>query len=137
MKKIFILAVAAMAMTSCSTVLNTASVNDVDNKILAGAVADLEVSPQRVTYTYKTKASARRGGTKNCVRTAIHEALEANGGGDIMVQEEVTTVIRFALFGKRFKKVKSVTVSGYPAKYKNIKTIPQSSLIKGLEAGGK
>lgn len=45
MKKIFILAVAAMAMTSCSTVLNTASVNDVDNKILAGAVADLEVSP--------------------------------------------------------------------------------------------
>ena len=137
MKKIFILAVAAMAMTSCSTVLNTASVNDVDNKILAGAVADLEVSSQRVTYTYKTKASARRGGTKNCVRTAIREALEANGGGDIMVQEEVTTVIRFALFGKRFKKVKSVTVSGYPAKYKNIKTIPQSSLIKGLESGGK
>ena len=136
MKKLFILAVAAMAMASCST-FNTASVADVDNKILAGAVADLEVAPQRVTYTYKPTASVRRGGTKNCVRTAIREALDVNGSADILIQEEVTTIIRPALFSKSLKKVKSVTVSGYPAKYKNIKTIPQSSLIKGLEAGGK
>lgn len=137
MKRIIILSVTIMALTSCSTVHNSASLADVDNKILAGAVADLEVSPQRVTYTYKTKASVRRAGTKNCVRTAVREALEANGGADILVQEETTTITRFALFGRGFKRLKSVTVSGYPAKYKNITPIPQSSLIKSLEAGEK
>ena len=134
MKKVFLVVAAAITLGSCSTVHNTASVSEVDNKILAGAVADLDVAPQRITYTHKTKAAVRRGGTKNCIRTAIREALEKNGGGDILVQEEVSTTIRWGLFGK---KIKSVTVSGYPAKYKNIKTVSQSSLIKGLESGGK
>lgn len=134
MKKLFILAVAALALGSCSTIQNSASVAEVDNHILAGAVADLEVAPQRVTYTYKTKASVRRGGYKNCIRTAIREALTNNGNADVLVQEEITTTTRMGLFGS---KLKTVTVSGYPAKYKNIKTISQSSLIKGLEAGGK
>lgn len=134
MRKAILFAVVAVAMASCTTVRNTASVAEVDNKILAGAVADLEVAPQRITYTYTTKASVRRGGYKNCVRTAVREALKANGDADILVQEEITSVTRQGLLGT---KVKSITVSGYPAKYKNIKTIPQSSLIKGLEAGSK
>ncbi len=134
MKKLFFAVAVAMTLGSCSTVLNTASVSEVDNNIKAGAVADLEVSPNRITYTYKTKAAVRRGGVKNCVRTAVREALEKNGGGDILVQEETTTTVRWGLFGK---KVKSVTVTGYPAKYKNITTIPQSSLLKGIESGEK
>ena len=134
MKKFFILAVVAASLSSCSIVQNTASVAEVDNKILAGAVADLEVAPQKITYTYKTKSSVRKAGFKNCVRTAIREALEKNGGADILVQEEVTAVTRIGLFGP---KIKTVTVTGYPAKYKNIRTIPQSSLIKGLESGNK
>lgn len=134
MKKFLILAVVAASLSSCSIVRQTASVAEVDNKILAGAVADLEVAPQKITYTYKTKSSVRKGGYNNCVRTAVREALEKNGGADILVQEEVTSVTRIGLFGP---KVKSVTVSGYPAKYKNITTIPQSSLIKGLESGNK
>lgn len=132
MKKFFILAIVASSLVSCSIVENSASVAEVDNKILAGAVADLEVAPQRITYTYRAKSSVRKAGYRNCVRTAVREALNANGGADILVQEEVTTVTRVGLFGPR---VKSVTVSGYPAKYKNIRTIPQSSLIKSLEAG--
>ena len=137
MKKILILSVAAMAMISCSTVRNSASLAEVDNKILAGAVADLEVSPRRLTYTYKTKARVRRAGTKNCIKTAVREALDANGGADILIQEEVTTITRFALFARNFQRLKSVTVSGYPAKYKNITAIPQSSLIKRIEVGKK
>lgn len=134
MKKFFILAFAAASLASCSITQNSASVAEVNNKILAGAVADLDVAPQRITYTYKTKSSVRKAGYNNCVRTAIREALKENGDADILVQEEITTVTSIGLFGP---KVKKVIVTGYPAKYTNIKTIPQSSLIKSLENGEK
>lgn len=132
MKKLFVLAVLAVSLASCSTVNNSASDERINNQILAGAVADLDVSPQRITYTYHVKWSTRRGGFDNCIKTAIREALKKNGNADILVQKEVTTVLKFGLLGY---KLKSVTISGYPAKYKNIKTIPQSSLIKRLENG--
>lgn len=134
MKKFFLLAFAAASLASCSITQNSASVAEVNNKILAGAVADLDVAPQRITYTYKTKSSVRKAGYNNCVRTAIREALKENGDADILVQEEITTVTSIGLFGP---KVKKVIVTGYPAKYTNIKTIPQSSLIKSLENGEK
>ena len=129
MKKLFIFAVVAATLASCSTIKNSASVARVENKILAGAVADLEVSSQRIVYTYLPTNAVRRGGYHNCINTAVREALEKNGGGDVLVQLETTVKVSMS------QKIKSVTVSGYPAKYKNIQTVSQSSLIKGLEAG--
>jgi hypothetical protein len=58
----------------------------------------------------------QRGGFENVKSTAVREALKNNGGGDVLVGLEVQTKsVRFLIW----RSIKSITVSGYPAKYKN------------------
>ena len=122
MKKVFILAaLAAATLSSCTTVTQTASTENVDTSIKSYNVADLDVSPKRVTYTYETTAKTRRGGKKNILNTAVQEALKANGGGDVLVAPQFTT---YHYRGLIIKKITRVTVSGYPASYKNFRQAP-------------
>ena len=56
----FIIALAAMALTSCSTVSHTASTSTVDTKICNLTVADLEVNATKVAKTVDWKWSPLR-----------------------------------------------------------------------------
>lgn len=119
MKKSFLLmAVACLAFASCTTVTKTAASIDVATSLQAASTADLIVSDKKITFEYDVPKKVRRGGTKNVYNTAIREALRYNGGGDVLVAPQFDTRIRCGLFGK---KIKEVTVSGYPATYKNFK----------------
>ena len=51
--------------------------------------------------------------------TAVREALEANGNAEVLVAPQYTFVRKSGLFGS---KIKTVIVSGYPAKYNNFKS---------------
>lgn len=122
MKKVFlVVAVAALAFTSCTTTMKTASSIEVANQLNSFTKADLEVSDTRITYTFRPEKKERRGGTQNVYNHAVAAALRANGGGDLLVAPQFETRIRTGLFGGR--KIKEVTVSGYPAKYKNFRTV--------------
>lgn len=119
MKKTFLLvAVVAMALTSCSTVTKTATTLDVSNSMNSTSRADLVVAQQRISYSYRPTKSIRSGGVENCKNAAIAEALKRNGDADVLVAPEFTTRISHGLFGK---KIKEITVTGYPATYKNFK----------------
>ena len=116
MKKLFLLACVALAVSSCQIIRSTATHKTVDIQPIGVLIADLEVSPNRISYTLNPHRRVQRGGFENVKSTAVREALQNNGGGDVLVNLEVQTkTTRFLLW----KRVKSITVSGYPAKYTN------------------
>lgn len=119
-------------MTSCSTVYRTASVRDVTAPVAAAALADLEVSSEKITYSLMPTREVRKGGLENCVNAAISEALRANGGGDVLIETQRAVVQRTGLFSR---KVKMVTVTGYPAVYKNFRNADEETVKKALVNG--
>lgn len=117
MKKAFLsIIVVGMTLASCTTVTKTATTLDVENSLNTVTKADLTVSPTRISYTYNPAKKERKAGRRNVLNAAVQAALAANGGGDVLVAPEYTVVNKSGLFGS---KIKSVTVTGYPATYKN------------------
>lgn len=127
-KKIFffISVMAMLGMASCTTTLNSSKTKDFGSSAITATFADLVVSPHKITYTYKPTDDVRRGGEVNVINTAIRKALEMNGGGDVLV--ELQTIVKKS--GKR--NVKEVTVSGYPATYKNFRCADDETLKNAL-----
>ncbi|MDE6159474.1 MAG: PorT family protein [Bacteroidaceae bacterium] len=124
MKKLFVLLVPVLvALSSCTTVNKTAKTADISASIRNASVADLDVAPRRVTYTMTPSKAVRRGGLANIKRVAESEALEKNGGGDVLVNPEFTVTKRRGLFSS---KVTSVTVTGRPANYTHVRSLPDS-----------
>lgn len=117
-KSILALCIAgALSLASCSTISKTAAVADVATPVTACTTAELKVSSQKITYTFKPSKAIRRGGDKNVIAAAVSEALKANGNADVLVgmQYEMKKTRNF--FGR--KNIKYVTVTGYPATYTN------------------
>ncbi len=131
-KSIVTLAIASLALSSCSTVYKTASQRDVTAPVVAAAIADFEVSPKKITYTLVPTRKVRAGGTQNCINTAVSEALKTNGDGDVLIETQQAIIKRSGLLKK---KIKSVTVTGYPAKYKNFRNMDEVTVKKALENG--
>lgn len=125
MKKFFILICVAFAFASCQTIRSSATYKAVDIQPMGALIADLEVSPNRITYTMIPHRRVNRGGFENVKTTAVREALRNNGdgNGDVLVGLEVQTKsVRFLWW----RAITSITVSGYPAKYTNF-TNPDKS----------
>ncbi|MGM9713173.1 MAG: hypothetical protein ACI3Y5_03520 [Prevotella sp.] len=118
-KTILSVIVAVMALSSCTTVTKTATSLDVENSMKTATTADLVVSQKKISYTHRTTKKERKAGNKNILNTAVQAALEANGGGDVLVAPQFTSVRKTGLFGS---KIKTVIVTGYPASYKNFKS---------------
>ena len=116
MKKILLLACVVFGLTSCVTTVKTAKVADTKGQLLSATVADLEVSPIRVTYTMTPSKEIQRAGLNNVKQAAIQECLIKNGNGDVLVDAEfiIEQESRW-IFGKS---ITSITVSGHPARYK-------------------
>lgn len=120
MKKVILGVLVALTATSCTTVRKTATTMDVDARINNRTTADLTVSPEKVTLTYRPAKKVRRGGLKNAKAAAVQEVLKNCGNADVLVHAQFETAVRTGLFGN--KKIKYVTVSGYPATFKNFQT---------------
>lgn len=120
-KYLFLAAVAVMAITSCTTTTKTAKTTDMPADVLSATVADLEVSPNRISYTMTPSKEVQRAGLGNVKRAAIMEALQANDkNADILVEPEFVISMKNNFFTK---KVTSVTVTGRPAKYKGYRSL--------------
>lgn len=124
MKKVFLGLITCAALmigaTSCSTISKTASTLPVETTITNTSTADLVVSSHKITYTLKPSKAIRRGGEKNCIKTAVAEALKASGNADVLVAMQYEIKKTKNLFGKTT--IKYVTVEGYPATYKNFQS---------------
>ncbi len=118
MKKIIVAVIIASSVVSCTTTRKTATSMNVNDVLKSETCADLVVSDRRISYTLNPRKSVRRGGMDNVKAYAVSEALKANGSADVLVEAQFETYVRRGLFGK---KIKSVTVTGYPATYKNFR----------------
>ena len=123
----FITVITMLGMASCTTTLNSSKTKDFGSSAITATFADLVVSPKKITYTYKPTDDVRRGGEVNVINTAIRKALEVNGGGDVLVELQTTIKKK----GKR--NVSEVTVSGYPATYKNFRCADDETLKEALK----
>ncbi|MBQ7689791.1 MAG: hypothetical protein IJT30_01160 [Muribaculaceae bacterium] len=123
-------AIVMLGMSSCTTTKNTATTQDFSSATISATLADLEVSPRKITYVYHPTSDVRRGGEDNVINTAIREALKQNGGGDILVELQTTVKKYRGLFTT---KISEVTVSGYPATYTNFRPVDTESLKEGYK----
>ena len=137
MKKLsFLLAIAAAAiLTSCSTparLTNTAAyVENEATKPIAAVYADIEVSLNKIKYTYIPKETVKNGGADNIINTAVREALIANDNADLMICLEKQ--IKYNDLGE----IESVTITGYPAHYKNFRSPSDEHLLEILKHSSK
>lgn len=122
MKKLLLLLAVAIAATSCSTLVNTSTHKEfnVNTPYAVPIVADLDISKTKVMYTYIPPKSIKRGGHRNVINTAVREALVVNGNADVMVGLE--TQINY----NAFRMIKSIVITGYPAKYKNFRNLNEN-----------
>ncbi|MDD6778465.1 MAG: hypothetical protein PUD91_05480 [Bacteroidales bacterium] len=135
MKKYIIMlsVAAAMLATSCSTIEKTATTRAITAPVAAAVTADLEVSPNKITYTYYPTSAVRRGGMQNIKAAAVAEALARNGNADVLIEPQTEIVQKKGFFGGF--KVKSITVTGYPATYKNFRQVSTPTLEQMMLGG--
>lgn len=123
-KYLYILSVALIAtlgLASCSSVRHTSTTVDVDTSVSSKNTADLVVAQHKISYTLNPSKAVRRCGENAVIKTAVAEALKANGNADVLVgfQYEIKKTKNF--FGKT--NIKYVMVEGYPATYQNIQPL--------------
>lgn len=116
MKKsiLFVAAICALALSSCGSVSNhySATKIPVGNTVSTNTVADLQVGAQRVSFTFNPTSQDRVSGRDNCINAAVQAFLKANGNADVIVAPEY----------KCKADNSEITVSGYPAFYRNFRS---------------
>ena len=122
MKRILSGALLIMLISSCSMFrTSTSTTMQVDSSLTSVTTADLQVSDTKISYTYYPKKQDRKAGLGHVISNATAAALKENGNADILVERQYEAVFKSRLFGK---KIKSITITGYPATYKNFKVQP-------------
>lgn len=91
---------------------------------ISDIVADLEVSPNKITYFYVPSKAVSKHGYANILQTAVREALIANGNADVLVHLDEQTKL------DSDGEVESITISGYPAKYVNFRSVNEKYILE-------
>lgn len=124
MKKYMTLAAGALlTLSSCSTITHTQQAVPVNTEVYSLTVADLNVKPKaETTVEFKwnpLSTVSLAAQKKTAAATLLNEA-----DADILVEPKYEVTRRGLFRGG------SVTVSGYPAKYSNFRTMTQSDAEK-------
>lgn len=120
-------------LTSCSTVRMTSSSTDIDAKVSAyPTIADLQVSPHRVSKTASWKWNPFNTTSLETRRGNVRAELIQQSGADILVEPEyIVHTTWLNLLGG------SVTVTGYPAKLDNFRNATPEDLLAIRSVDGK
>lgn len=127
--KLGLIASALLLATSCSTVRHTSDVAPVETKVVSLTVADIDISPKKVSRTTTWSYSPFTRVDINTLKSNTEALLLDEAGADVLVEPQYI-VERYGLLrgGK-------ITVTGYPAKYKDFhKMTPAEAEIVGKAA---
>ena len=128
MKRLLSILSVAVILSSCSTIpnarlLNSASYSKGDGvKIISAVYADLDVSPEKITFFHIPHKSVINGGEQNAINTAVQEALLASNNADVLLSME--SKVKYNDQGI----IESIMVTGYPAKYTNFRNPSDDAL---------
>lgn len=134
MKKYLFMLAAVLSTASCTTTTKTARTESVPYSMYNATEADLDVVPQRITYTLKPSKAIRRGGSANCKNAATQEALTQNGNADLLLEPQFVVNKKKRLFGS---KITEITVTGHPAFYKNFRSMDDKVWTDPVFRGAK
>lgn len=122
-KRILLFTVAMVMLLSCgvsntsSKLISTATYQRMSFQPYVTPVqVDLKVSPKKINYFMLVSESVRQGGFDNIVATAVKEALESIGEGDVLVGLQTQT--KYNDKGE----VESINITGFPATYVNFRS---------------
>lgn len=128
MKKLLLFAVAStVLLTGCSITMSQTNIVKIKESKpikVTNVMADLEVSPNKVTYMYLPSKSVNKAGYKNVIETAVREALIENGNADVMVH--LDKQLKLDAKGK----IISIVISGYPAKYVKFRSLDEKYILE-------
>lgn len=122
MKKFFVILGSVVLLSSCALTQAAVQTTQIDTPIVSTTIASLDVSEKPISYTYvPTKAEAKSMTLAQLEQNAIFKALQSVGA-DEMVKTSFYLEGKTRLFWRvRGPKIASITVSGYPAKFKNFR----------------
>lgn len=129
-RNLFIIALAVMALTSCTTISNTAYTQGVDTKICNMTVADLEVDTVKAMNTVSWNWSLLGCGSISDKKKNAEGELLIEKDADILVEPQYVVNRRGIFRGG------SLTVTGYPATYRNFRSMTQADAEMIATANG-
>lgn len=147
MKKILLIASVVLMTASCAMV-HTAQVETTtvySPAVETTTMATLEVSTKKISYRYvPDRKTAKTLSQKQLIQNAIYAALEENGNADELVE------VSYCISAKRVflsKRIRSISVSGYPAYYvdfreptdadlRSVETLSRSKMLRQSEVKG-
>ncbi|MCH5179127.1 MAG: hypothetical protein J1F13_05525 [Prevotellaceae bacterium] len=125
MKKLILFAIVAIMAASCTTTttVKTARTEGVPYSMYNASIADLKVVGPRISYTMRPSKDIQICGLNNVKQAAISEALNANGNADLLLEPQFVISQKRSFFKKE---VTSITVTGIPAQYVNVRSMHDS-----------
>lgn len=136
MRKLILFSVMIFMASSCSLIYRSQaeSTSVYSPAIETTTIATVDVSPKKITYRYiPEKKTAKSLSLNQLIQNAIYAAVHDSGNYDELVQVSYSIESKKVFFGKR---VRSITVSGYLAKYVNFRETTESDVEK-IEALGR
>jgi len=124
------LAFAALA-TSCSTISHTSQTVGVDSNVYNLTVADMDVDKQKVSTTVDWKWTP--------LSTVSIETQKENAAAELMKQTKADVVVepQYTVKRRGLFRGGSVTITGYPARYSNFRTMSKEDAEKIAVLDGK
>ncbi|MDO5395691.1 MAG: hypothetical protein Q4F07_06985 [Bacteroidales bacterium] len=115
MKKYLLVAATAIALTSCTTVSHTAKTEDVETHVYNLTVADMDVSKDKVSKTTSWNWTPLSTVSVEAQKEKATAELLQEKKADVLVEPQYTVKRRGLFRGGE------VTVTGYPATYRNFR----------------
>lgn len=112
--------IAVLALCSCTTIQHTTTSEEVDTQVHNLTVADVNVSKERVSHTYNWNWDPLSTISLSDKKKSAAAELLNEQGGDVLVEPQYVVKRRGVFRGGE------ITVSGYPATYRNFRSMTQS-----------
>lgn len=119
-KSTIVSCIAVLALSSCTTIQHTALSESVDTEVHNLTVADMNVSKNRVSHTFQWKWDPLSTVSLADKKRSAAAELLIEQGGDVLVEPQYVIKRRGIFRGGE------ITVSGYPATYRDFRSMTQA-----------
>lgn len=129
LRKILSVILFTVTLASCSTIRHTSDVVKVNNNVTTFTVAEMEVSPSKVSKTTKWSFNPFKRVSVNNIKENTEAALINDNNADVLLEPQ------YIIEKRGFLRGGSVTVIGFPAKYQNFHTMTpeEADIVKNIQ----
>ncbi len=121
MKRLIYLLVSVLLFASCTVFKSSIQTTAVKAPVFSATAASLQVAETPITFTYTpSEYEKRHSSLETILENASYQALVEKSAGDVLIQ--LSYKVEGKGFGRTVRKIKRITITGYPAKYVDFRT---------------